>query len=103
MLELRLHLSLGPHNADIILHGLLQIALQDIGIFALALLKWPQRFTDNVFNFSAIDRAVLIFLREPSGKFAGAFSENQKIRQGISAQSIGAVNSGSTFTRRKAS
>src|SRR5207253_6427390 len=52
MLELRLHLGFGPHNADIILHRLLEVPLQCIGIFALALLKWPQRFTDNVFHRS---------------------------------------------------
>src|SRR2546430_8981432 len=101
MLELGIHLRLGPYNADIILHCLLEVTLQGVGIFALALLKWPQRFTNNVFNFSVIDRAVLIFFSEFNGKFAGAFSKNQKIRQRISAQSIGTVNSGSTFTGRK--
>ena len=94
MVELRLHLSFGPYNADIILHRLLEIALQCIGIFALAPLKRPQRFMDHVFDFTGIDRTVLILLRELGGKFAGAFSENQKIRQRISAQSIGTVNPG---------
>src|SRR5437764_13915987 len=101
MLELRLPLGFSPQNADIILHRLLEITLQGVGIFALALLKWPQRFTDNIFNFSGIDRAVLIFFRELGGKFAGTFSKNQKIRQRISAQSIGTVNSGGAFTCRK--
>src|SRR5205085_1581323 len=101
MVELRLHLSFGPYNADIILHRLLEIALQRIGIFALSLLKWSQRFTDNVFNFAGIDRAVLILLRELGRELARAFSENQKIGQRVSAQSIGTVNSSGTFSRRK--
>src|SRR5436305_12841807 len=101
MVELRLHLDFGPHDAYVILHRFLEILLQYIGIFALAPLKWAQRFNNDIFDFRGIGSAVLILFRKLGGKFAGAFSENQKIRQRISAQSIGTINSGGTFARRK--
>src|ERR1700719_4033463 len=74
--KLRRHFGFVAHNSDIVLHRLLEIALQRIGIFACAPLKWAQRFTGDVLKFSAIDIAELIFLRELSGELTGASSEN---------------------------
>ena len=74
--KLRRHFGFVAHNSDIVLHRLLEIALQRIGIFACASLKWAQCFTGDVLNISAIDIAGLIFLRELGGELTGAFSEN---------------------------
>ena len=74
--KLRCHLGFVAHNSDIVLHRLLEIALQHIGVFAPASLKWAQCFMGDVLNFIAIDIAELIFLRELGGELTGAFSEN---------------------------
>src|SRR2546430_16878915 len=79
MFNLKSHLALGSHNSDIVLHRVLEIALQFVGVFpaAVAGLKWSQCFTGDALDFIVINRAVLISSREFGRKLTGPFSDNE--------------------------
>src|SRR5437763_1297603 len=95
------HFHLIANDTSIVLHNILQILLDFVRIFPVASLKWRDCFArDNLDSF-IVSFAVLVFPRKFGGEFSSAFSEDDNVGEGIAAEAIGAVNTGSTFTGRE--
>src|SRR4029453_12017369 len=75
MFERRFHLAFTPHDANAVLHNLLQILLHLIRIFTAALLEWCESFTRCDIDLRIVDIAQRIFFGEFCSKFSRTFSK----------------------------
>src|SRR5215469_11231695 len=87
------HFSFLPHNADEVLHHLLQIALYLIGAFTIVSsfrcpLEWSQRLADGALDLRIGNHAGAMFFGKLYREFPRPFSEHDQFRQTITTETI---------------
>ena len=96
--ERALHLGRVPHDADEILHHVLERVLDLIGtLSARAARERLERALRGFVDLPGVDRAGGLRLRELRGVFTRALAEHEQIRQRIAAQPVRPVDARRTF------
>ena len=91
-------LGAGDHRA--LLHGLLQLRRQRVGVFVAAALEGGQQGRGLLVNLGLVNGAVRDGAAVGGGGLAGAASENQDVGEGVAAQAIRAVQARRRLARR---
>ena len=89
-----LHLFFAAHDADQILHHVLQLVLHFIRGDAAGAVERCERLTGDLIHLLRIDGAGAVRFRELRGILAGELAEHEKIGKRISTQPVGAVQAG---------
>src|SRR5687767_15847449 len=88
-----LHLRLLADDADEVLHGVLQIRLEPIGVLALITgVERAERIARRPLDRRLVDAGRTMFAGKLRSVLAGALPEDDQIRQRIAAQPVRAVD-----------
>ena len=102
LLERLLHFAFDAHDADQVLHHVLQFVLHGERILARrAALERSQRRFGGRIHLALIELPCPVFLGEFRGVLAGALAEHQQVGERIPAQAIRSVQTRRAFARRE--
>ena len=89
------HLALGAHDADQVLHRLLQVGLHRVGVLGrAAAFERRQRLGHRPVDDGVVDRRLRVGLGVLGRVLAGPLAEHDQVRQRVAAEAVGAVDAG---------
>ena len=96
------HLGFLADDADQVLHHVLQVVLDGVGVLAgRAALERRQRPRGGRVDLRLVDRRRAVLLGERRGVLAGALAEDDQVRERVAAEAVGAVQPGRRFAGRE--
>src|SRR5580700_4449422 len=86
-----LEIAFGAEDSHQLLHGLLQIAMDGVGRFAISILEWGQHLLLGLVDLRLIDGRLADFFGVLRGCHASPSSKHEQIGEGVSSQPVRAM------------